>query len=235
MTALLGLAIAFALWWGLKALGRADPAAIKRLPKMAGGVVALGIAALLLVRGQMEIALLVGGLGAWLLGWSPALPARLQGLVRPSRAVSRLRSAIIELDVDAQSGKITGCVLAGPYVGRDLDSLGAGELRAIRSACLVHDREGQRLIEAYLDRRFADWREHAEPDPDAGGRADPKRGPMTEQEAYQVLGLEPGSDADAIRSAHRALMKKLHPDQGGSTYLASRVNQAKDVLLNRHR
>jgi curved DNA-binding protein CbpA len=58
---------------------------------------------------------------------------------------------------------------------------------------------------------------------------------MTQEEAYQVLGLQRGATAEEIRSAHRSLMKRAHPDQGGSAERAARINAARDRLLNRHR
>jgi DnaJ family protein C protein 19 len=57
------------------------------------------------------------------------------------------------------------------------------------------------------------------------------RPPMSREEAYQVLGLEPGATPERIREEYRRLMKKMHPDQGGTTYLAARINEARDVLL----
>ena len=98
-------------------------------------------------------------------------------------------------------------------------------------------RGARRSFMAYFDRWQPRRREHAQRDTAAGqdrSRA-ASSGEMTKEEAYQVLGLQPGAGADEITRAHRAFMKKLHPDQGGSTYLAARVNQAKDVLLRRHR
>jgi hypothetical protein len=93
---------------------------------------------------------------------------------------------------------------------------------------------GRELLASYFDRGYPRWREDAHDDAAAGRRGPPPSGKMSEQEAYQILGLHPGASADDIGRAHRGLIKKLHPDQGGSTYLAARVNEAKDVLLRRH-
>jgi DnaJ-domain-containing protein 1 len=107
------------------------------------------------------------------------------------------------------------------------------DLAAIRALVAEVDEESRALLLAYLDRRDPGWREDAQGDA-AAGRSAPASGKMTEEEAYQILGLQPGASVDDVSRAHRSLMKKLHPDQGGSTYLAARVNQAKDVLLRRH-
>jgi hypothetical protein len=139
------------------------------------------------------------------------------------------------MSLDHDSGNLQGQIVAGDHAGRSLDEFDLRELVAIGSA---FDAESLALLESYLDRRFPAWRENAQGERTGrqgghvGGAAS---GKMTEQEAYQILGLQPGASEDDISRSHRSLMKKLHPDQGGSTYLASRVNEAKDTLLRRHR
>lgn len=223
------------IWWITKYFAGTDRTRIAKFGRLVGGAVALAAAGLLAFRGRMDMAVLVGSGGGWLLGWN-ALPPPFGGASAKSAGISsRVRSARIAMDLDHESGRIGGAVLAGTFAGRALDSLSDAELLRLHGECVVGDPDGARLVEAYLDRRFPGWREHAEARADNRGRAEAKLGAMSQEEAYQVLGLEPGAAEAAIRQTHRALMKKLHPDQGGSTYLASRVNQAKDVLLNRHR
>jgi DnaJ-domain-containing protein 1 len=126
---------------------------------------------------------------------------------------------------------MNGRLLAGRLAGASLDALDLPTLVALLGEI---DEESRSLLTAYLDRRSPRWREDAQSGAAAGESGAARSGKMTEEEAYQILGLEPGASAEEIGRAHRVLMKKLHPDQGGSTYLATRVNQAKDVLLRRH-
>jgi hypothetical protein len=96
------------------------------------------------------------------------------------------------------------------------------------------DAQSASVLEAYLDReRGTDWRAH---DPGPGSGSDSKQGgaasgPMNEAEALAILGLAAGAGEPAIRDAHRRLMQRLHPDRGGSDYLAAKINEAKRVLL----
>ena len=179
------------------------------------------------------MAIMLGGVAAWLLGWSGiALP----GAGSPPDAGPQGSVSRVPLGDDRDGARPrheagwTGRVLAGPVrrAGPSARSAEA-ELRALLAACRGADPDGARLLEAYLDRRDPGWREHAEAHADAGTGARRDAGAMTEQEAYQVLGLQPGAAPDDVRRAYRTLMMRLHPDQGGSPYLAARVNQAKEA------
>lgn len=236
MSLLYGVMALLAFWWLSRLYARTNPALLAKVLKRFGGFALLGLGAFMLMRGRIDMALMIGGAGAWLLGWSIGLPRLGQGSGAPSTGkTSRVRSAMIEMELDHDTGDMRGTILGGSFEGRPLQALSEQELQALYVECAGSDPEGVRLLEAYFDRRFPGWRKDAQGDADAGAGAQAQSGAMTEEEAYQILGLEPGADVEAVKRAHRALMMKLHPDQGGSTYLASRVNEAKDILLSRHR
>jgi hypothetical protein len=218
--------------WALNVFSRADTQKVAQVLRLSGGWVALAAAGFLLVRGQIGIALPLALAGLSLLGWLPWGPAGFGARTRKSTGqVSRVRTAFLEMELEHDTGTMRGRILAGPHEGVPLDALDVTVLVGFLGEI---DEESRALLATYLDRRHPAWREHGEADATAG-RAASSSGPMTEQEAYQILGLQPGATAEEIGRAHRSLMKKLHPDQGGSTYLAARVNQAKDTLLRRHR
>jgi DnaJ domain len=225
------LALALVLWL-LKSFARTDPRYVIKVGRTAGGIVALAGAAFMGARGQLGLALPLSVTGLSLLGWLPkGVFGFWQQGAKSAGQASRVRSNFLELALDHDTGGMTGTIIAGRLKGTRLDAL---ELSALVELLGEFDAESQDLLAAYLDRRHPRWRDDIE-DGAAAGRGRPARsGKMTEQEAYQILGLQSGASAEEIGRAHRGLMKKLHPDQGGSTYLAARVNEAKDVLLRRH-
>ena len=234
MPFILGVVVLILLLWAVNAFSKADPKQAARLLRFMGGCAALIFAAFLLLRGEIGVALSVGAVGLGLLGWISLWPASFSGRTQKrSGQVSQVRSAFVEMELDHDSGKMRGRILAGRYEGTPLEALDVPTLVGLLAS---FDNDSRDLLAAYLDRRDAGWREHAQGNaaPGDGARA-AASGKMTEEEAYQILGVQPGATAQDITRAHRSLMKKLHPDQGGSTYLAARVNEAKDVLLRRHR
>jgi len=231
-TLIFGVLILVAAIWVVGVISRIDPKVGARVLKAGGGIIAIGLAAFLGLRGELYVAIPLGMFGLGLLGWLPFGPAGFSSRTRKSGGqVSRVRTAFVEMTLDHDSGAMRGQVLAGQFAGRALDDL---DIDALIALLREADDETRSLLVPYLDRRDAGWREHAQGDA-AAGRAAPGSAKMTEEEAYQILGLQRGASERDITRAHRALMKKFHPDQGGSTYLAARINEAKEKLLRQHR
>jgi len=227
-----GLLVLVAALWILGVISRIDPKVAARVVKAAGGVLAIGLAAFLGLRGEIGVAIPIGVFGLGLLGWIPfGVPGFFQRSQKSAGQVSRVRSAFLEMELDHDSGRMRGRVIAGSRQGAALEQL---DVQSLTGLLAEFDEESRALLVAYLDRREPGWSEHAQGYA-AAGRGAAAGGKMTEQEAYQILGIQPGASADEIVRAHRGLMKKLHPDQGGSTYLAARVNEAKEILSRRHR
>jgi hypothetical protein len=227
----LGAAALIFLIWALHGFARADPKKLVPIVRTAGGIGALAGAAFLGARGQVGIAVPLGLAGLSLLGWIPGMASFSQRTQKSTGQVSRVRTAFIDMELDHDSGAMRGTILQGRHEGVPLEALDIATLAAFANEI---DDESRALLAAYLDRREPGWREDAQADA-ATGPGPARSAKMTKEEAYKVLGLEPGASAQQIGRAHRTLMKKLHPDQGGSTDLAARVNEAKDVLLRRHR
>ncbi len=142
---------------------------------------------------------------------------------------SAIRTRFLDMRLDHATGAMDGEVLEGPFTGRRLRDLGLDQLLRMLELYRESDAQSAAVLEAFLDREHGpDWRGR---DPGPGTRRPAGAAPMNEDEALAILGLDVGADAAAVRDAHRRLMQRLHPDRGGSGYLAAKINEAKQVLL----
>lgn len=219
---------------------------------------ALGVVLLLTLSGRLNpifaaLAALVPAL--WrvlnLIAVWPALQRLLRSLGLPSGAglgagggsggaagngTSSIRTRYLEMTLAHASGVMDGLVLSGPFAGSRLSALDLEQLLRMLEFYQDSDAQSAAVLGAYLDREHADWRTQAgdqadaDPGAEAGGQsAAPTR--MTRTDALAILGLAPDADAEQVRAAHRRLMQRLHPDRGGSDYLAAQINRAKRLLL----
>jgi hypothetical protein len=150
------------------------------------------------------------------------------GMSGASGETSEVETPYLRMILEHDSGRMTGEVLSGEYAGNRLEEMALGQLVELPKTCWRDDDESTRLLEAYLDREFGDWRETVK----TGDQQNSSSGAVMDwAEALQILGLEKGASEDEIKEAHRRLIAGMHPDHGGSDYLAAQINRAKDLLL----
>lgn len=229
---LMGLGILLGLLLIARLFVSANTKTVAQSVRRIGGYGLFALAALFAVTGQIALAIPAAFFGMMILrGRSPFAMGSPGNARKSSGQQSRVRTVYLEMLLDHDTGEMDGVVLKGRNRGEQLSKLGRAALFELLAECQTEDQQSAQLLAAYLDRMDPDWRDHA----GTGAGPDQERGsgggPMTVDEAYDVLGLGPGASKDDIRRAHRSLMKKMHPDQGGSTYLAAKINQAKDLLL----
>ncbi|MEQ9328780.1 MAG: DnaJ domain-containing protein [Rhodospirillales bacterium] len=219
----------------------AQPVNILRAGKWALGFAGTALAVYLIVSGRIAQALfalpfyapfLLGILRR--IGMFRRAASMAGGASASTGQTSDVRTDWLTMRLDHDTGEMDGEVRRGRFAGSTLSALDLADLLLLHDEFDREDRESADLLEAFLDRRFPEWREEGEP-ASAGASGDSRksagRGGMSLAEAYEILGLDEGASAEDVRAAHKRLMKHAHPDNGGSTWLAQQVNEAKDVLL----
>ncbi|ODT50173.1 DnaJ domain-containing protein [Devosia sp. 63-57] len=232
----IGFGVLATLWLYQAMRGMDRRVLVRSLRWVVGGVAALLAVAALFLR-RFDLALFVGAAAASILLRGRLGRFSFDSVSGGGGNISKVRSRYLAMELDHDTGALSGRIVDGTFAGWDLLDLGEAETRTL-IAEIADDAESINLLESWLDTNRAGWREYfAEQDTGGGrqgaaghaggGSADPVA------EAYAVLGLKPGADAEAIKAAHRELMKGVHPDRGGSEFLAAKINQARDLLLER--
>ncbi len=229
--------LGLALLVGLVLLARwfvvADPKKVAKAARW-GVIVAAVLAAVVLVfAGRYLLALMLPFLIPFLMR-SRVMWRRAKAAAGPRPGqTSEVTTRFLRMVLNHDSGEMTGEVLEGAFAGRRLDDLDEAELVALWRECRAADGQSAAVLESYLDRALGEaWRAAAGAGPAGDGAGPGASGEtMSKEDALEILGLEPGACSDEIREAHRRLMQKVHPDLGGSNYLAAKINRAKELLL----
>ena len=164
--------------------------------------------------------------------WGIAFALRAMPLIRLfgsfTKAPSQFRTQSLFVKINFATQQIDGEILHGPHQGRRLGELTKEELQELAKHFQQNDTESFVLLNAYI------LRSGTQSDFDNGSMhgSSQSYSTITENEAIEILGLDPGASEREVIRAHKRLIQRLHPDRGGSEYLATKINAAKEKLLS---
>lgn len=218
-------------WLALHYMRTAQPAALVRYARQAAGGLLLLASFYVLVRGSGALSLPLAAIGTWLIWGQAGIPwSGWPGSPQPAaKKTSKVVTDHLEMELEHDTGTMAGRVRKGFFAGRRIEDLRPVELAHLWQDCRFADPQSAQLVEAYLDRVHPTWRDDMQRQESQVPKGPDGR--MTRTEAMEILGLAAGASEEEIKRAHRDLIMKLHPDKGGSTYLAAKINEAKDVAL----
>jgi DnaJ domain len=235
------IAVALLAWLLFRWFVRTPPKQVIATAKRAGVILVIVALVFFAVTGRLNWMIAAGAAalpflkkGFMLLRFLPLARGLFGGAAKAANIggqgspFSTLETRFLRASLDISSGNLDGEVLEGEFEGQFLSKLTRDQLLRLLKECSVDPRSAA-LLAAYLDRHHSGWRAQTDSGGPSGQTSD---GNMSPSEARDILGLEADASAEEVTQAHRRLIHKLHPDRGGSTYLAAKINQAKDCLLN---
>lgn len=231
----LGIALLLGILLLLKWFVEADPRQAAKLAGWTLGIVAVIAGLALLWAGRYQLAwIALPAIIAMVSRWRDLRNAWKSMRGPDEDQSSTVETRFLRMTLEHGSGVMSGVVREGRYQGARLEDLSLEDLVDLWREVRAEDAQSATVLEAYMEKLHGEaWREAAQGASAGGGGngGGPSSGVMSREEALEILGLEPGAEADDVRQAYRRLMQKLHPDHGGSTYLATKLNEAKRVLI----
>lgn len=146
----------------------------------------------------------------------------------PGNHASVIRTEFLAMELLHSTGDMDGSVRKGCFEGQRLSTLSLEQLIQLAQECRA-DHDSLQVLEAYMDRMHPDWRSDAEKE--SSQSIAEEGSAMSKELALEILGLNDSASKEEVTTAHRKLMQKMHPDRGGTDYLAKKINAAKECLI----
>jgi hypothetical protein len=224
---IIGTALLIALIIGGNALVSAKPSTILKTVRITALILLSAGAAFMAFTGRFNYASALAFAALFFLRNKPLFSSS-----KPSPGQSSsVTTEWLDASLDHDSGEMNAKILKGDFSGHTLSDLSLEQLNQLRQTLTI-DQESLAILDAFISRNFEGNHQEETSNANSGTQNNPNSGAMSRSEAYDVLGLTPTATLEDIKAAHKKLMKKFHPDHDGSAYMAAKINQARDILIN---